>query len=295
VSAGRFLVKKSPPAIPTGISKLLFLLFWFSFCLRNAFQTPIHVALAHPTIQNPCILEVEEQWLNHTGQTHIDKVPWPAQKGLTADHFPVARKQHLPFAGLGQFHKPWRGHCVLCSPRHWPLGIPQGHEVRMQSFCPSQLQGPRARDCLQSQLGNLWPNGEEGPYRCSQHSRVTSLQLGVPRFTATDHTLVGHDPVYCCVWHQRSCGRRKPPPGQSHSLPSSLLSLIALCPTHPPVLEIPFRHLSISPHPHNCRLGTGMPFSGDVCRELVHALDGGRVLLSSPGKRLRQPHRQQHI
>lgn len=120
-------------------------------------------------------------------------------------YFPMAGKQHLPSAGLGQFHKPWRGHRALCSLRHRPLSIPQGHIVRMQSFCFSQLQGPRARNCPLSQLGNLWKNEEKGPYR---HSRVTNWQLSVPRFTAADHTQMGHDPVHSCVWHQISCGRR---------------------------------------------------------------------------------------
>lgn len=120
---------------------------------------------------------MEEEWLNCTSKTQINKVPWPAQKGLTADHFHTAGKQHLPFARLGQFHKPWCGHCMLCSLRHWPLSIPCRHIVRMQSFCPSQLQSPRPRNCLLSQLGNLWKNGEEGPYRCSWYSRVTSTSV----------------------------------------------------------------------------------------------------------------------
>lgn len=48
-----------------------------------------------------------------------------------------------------------------------------------------------------------------------------------------------------------------------------------------PALEIPVRHLSTSPHPHKCRLGTAPPFSGDMCWESVHALNGAQVLLSS--------------
>lgn len=214
---------------------------------------------------------MEEQWLHHNGQTQINKVPQPAQNGLIVDHSPTAGKQHLPFTRLSQFHKPWCGHCLLCSLCHWPLSTPHGHKVRMQSFCHSQLKGPRACSCLLSKLGNLWKSGEKGPYRCSWHSRVTSLQFSVPRFTAADYAQTGHDPVHSYVWQQTSCGRRKPLPGQSHDLPSGLLLLLALCPTHPPALESPIRHLPISPHPHNSRLGTGLP----TCWEPVHALGGG--------------------
>lgn len=181
------------------------------------------------------------------------------KNGLTADHFPMAGKQHLPFARLGQLHKPWCGHRVLCSLRHWPFSIPQGHVVRMQSFCHSQLQGPRARNCLLSQLGNLWKNGKVLT-RCSWHSRVNNGYSVYP----------GSQPLITHRWDTilsttlsgtRRAVEGEITAGKSHNLPSSLPLLIALCPTHPPVLEIPIRHLPISPHPHSCRLGTGLSFS----------------------------------
>lgn len=51
----------------------------------------------------------------------------------------------------------------------------------------------------------------------------------------------------------------------------------------PPAMEIPVRDLSTFPHPHKCRLGTALPFSGDMYWESVHALNGAQVLLSSSG------------
>lgn len=46
----QLIIEMLQPVIPTSIAKFLFLLFQFSFNLKDAFETKIPVALTHPTM-----------------------------------------------------------------------------------------------------------------------------------------------------------------------------------------------------------------------------------------------------
>lgn len=85
----------------------------------------------------------------------------------------------------------------------------------MQSFCPSQLYGPRARNGLQSELGNLWENGEEGPHSfprkhltgassIQEQPTCSSVYPGSQRLVTHRWDMVPST----SIWHQTSCRRR---------------------------------------------------------------------------------------